>query len=112
MKNFIASIFLTLALPVQAFTLVIPDPEMQGWNTKVLTFHLNTDFCPPGAETLLDDAIELVWRETGGPRVAPPVKRGLGSRMLRAGGAFRAVDLDYAPEGLVCRLTVEREPRA
>jgi two-component sensor histidine kinase len=59
-----------------------------------------------------DDAIELVWRETGGPRVAPPVKRGLGSRMLRAGGAFRAVDLDYAPEGLVCRLTVEREPRA
>jgi two-component sensor histidine kinase len=59
-----------------------------------------------------DGAIDLVWRETGGPPVVAPAKLGLGSRMLRPGGAFRAVDLDYAPEGLVCRLNVDLSARS
>lgn len=53
-----------------------------------------------------EDAIAITWEEHGGPLVTPPSKPGLGSRMLVPGGAFRAVDLDYRPEGLVCRLTV------
>lgn len=53
-----------------------------------------------------EDEIDLVWRESGGPRVAPPTKIGLGSRILSPGGAFRAVDLTFPPEGVVCRLTV------
>lgn len=53
-----------------------------------------------------DGAIDLLWEERGGPVVAPPTRQGLGSRLLSPGGALRAVDLNYRPEGLVCRITV------
>jgi len=51
--------------------------------------------------------LEFVWTERGGPPVAPPQRRGFGTtlieRSLRAGlGAD--VTLDFAPEGLVCRI--------
>lgn len=52
--------------------------------------------------------IALLWAEQGGPAVSPPTKAGLGSRILSPSGALRAVDLDYRPDGLVCRLTVAR----
>jgi two-component sensor histidine kinase len=53
-----------------------------------------------------DGVIALSWEEQGGPPVSPPTKQGLGSRILSPGGPLRTVDLDYRPEGLVCRLTV------
>ncbi|MBW8752899.1 MAG: sensor histidine kinase [Sphingomonadales bacterium] len=53
-----------------------------------------------------DGVIALSWEEQGGPPVSPPTKQGLGSRILSPGGPFRTVDLDFRPEGLVCRLTV------
>lgn len=48
----------------------------------------------------------LTWRELGGPPVAPPEREGFGLRMLHGtlshhGGA---ADLDWRPEGLICRL--------
>ncbi len=52
--------------------------------------------------------LKLVWRESGGPPVEPPPRRGFGSRMvLRAisqefGGK---VTMDFRPEGLVCTVT-------
>lgn len=58
-----------------------------------------------------DDGSELViwtWRESGGPPVAPPSRRGFGSvlisRVLAAdfGGDVR---IDYPPTGVVCVLT-------
>ncbi|MCQ0989357.1 sensor histidine kinase [Jiella marina] len=46
------------------------------------------------------------WRESGGPPVEPPTRRGFGSvlieRMMRLRGA--EVAIDYAPEGLCCRI--------
>jgi two-component sensor histidine kinase len=53
-----------------------------------------------------DGDIELLWEERRGPPVRPPIKRGLGSRILSPSGALRAVDVDYRPEGVVCRNTV------
>ncbi|MBA3446125.1 MAG: PAS domain-containing protein [Pseudaminobacter sp.] len=50
----------------------------------------------------------FVWRESGGPAVAEPIKNGFGSqlicRVLMAdfGGD---VSLDYRPDGLICTLT-------
>jgi two-component sensor histidine kinase len=44
--------------------------------------------------------MELVWEERGGPPVRPPSKRGLGSRILSASGALRAVELDYRPDSV------------
>jgi two-component sensor histidine kinase len=51
--------------------------------------------------------LNLEWRESGGKPVRPPTHQGFGSRILQsvirrdAGGS---VELDYAPDGLVCRI--------
>ncbi len=49
----------------------------------------------------------IAWVETGGPAVAPPSRRGLGTTMLAralSGSLKGAVRLDWRPEGLVCEL--------
>jgi two-component sensor histidine kinase len=49
----------------------------------------------------------IVWRESGGRRVAPPEHRGFGSRLLERGVAGELggqVELDYAGTGLVCTI--------
>jgi PAS domain S-box-containing protein len=55
----------------------------------------------PGGEQ-----VEVLWRETGGPVVRPPTRRGFGTRMLAALGqqAGGELALTFAPEGLVCRM--------
>ncbi len=51
--------------------------------------------------------LELDWIEAGGPPVAPPTRRGFGSRLIerslkdQLGGEAR---LDFQPTGLVCRI--------
>jgi two-component sensor histidine kinase len=52
--------------------------------------------------------IRLLWRESGGPTVAPPDRRGFGTRMIERalaaelGGSAR---IDFLPGGICC--TVE-----
>lgn len=58
--------------------------------------------------TASDTEIDLVWRESGGPKVTAPSKRGLGSRLLVAQGALKSVDLQFDPAGVVCRMTIPR----
>jgi PAS domain S-box-containing protein len=55
------------------------------------------------------DAREIVvdWRETGGPVVTPPTRRGFGSRLLEQGlprELSGEVDLRFLPEGLRCAI--------
>ncbi len=50
-------------------------------------------------------ALHLVWRESGGPRISAPGPRGFGLRLIEQGLAREisgAVDLQLAPDGLVC----------
>ncbi|WP_225204564.1 sensor histidine kinase [Novosphingobium huizhouense] len=52
--------------------------------------------------------LSLIWRELGGPPVAAPSRKGFGSRMIE--GAVKRqlsgeTSVDYAPQGLVCRLS-------
>lgn len=55
--------------------------------------------------------LELVWRESGGPAVQPPARRGFGSRLIeRSLGADGSSELDFDPDGLVCRISL-RLPR-
>lgn len=47
------------------------------------------------------------WRETGGPTVLPPKRRGFGTRMIERGLAAElngVVTIDFAPSGLICTL--------
>ncbi|MDB5423970.1 MAG: hypothetical protein JWQ29_1386 [Phenylobacterium sp.] len=50
----------------------------------------------------------LAWRESGGPPVlAPPARRGFGSRLLQSGLSVElgaAAEIVYAPPGLVCTM--------
>lgn len=53
----------------------------------------------------------IQWREAGGPPVTPPGRRGFGTRLVTqvVARALRAeVDMDFRPEGLVCRMTMPR----
>ncbi|MBS0331900.1 MAG: histidine kinase [Proteobacteria bacterium] len=49
--------------------------------------------------------LRLAWRETGGPPVSEPERRGFGSRLLERGLSAELngqVRLSFPPEGLVC----------
>jgi PAS domain S-box-containing protein len=51
--------------------------------------------------------LTLTWTERGGPAVAPPMRKGFGSRLIERtlkGDIDGAASLDFAPSGLVCRI--------
>jgi PAS domain S-box-containing protein len=50
------------------------------------------------------------WEESGGPPVTPPAQKGFGSRLLErllASELGGDIEIDYAPEGLKCRIRAE-----
>lgn len=54
-----------------------------------------------------NDRLHLEWRERGGPTVAPPSRRGFGSRLIKAAVENELqgqAEVDYASTGVVCRL--------
>jgi PAS domain S-box-containing protein len=56
--------------------------------------------------------LRIVWAETGGPLVAPPTRRGFGSRLLEAtvqGQLGGAVERSWPRSGLVCVIDIPLE---
>jgi two-component sensor histidine kinase len=69
------------------------------------TGRLSVDWCLQGEGN--DARVELDWRESGGPAVMPPKRKGFGLRMIEQSMSAQLggkADLDFAPEGVVCRL--------
>jgi len=62
----------------------------------------------------LDDGkLELLWKESGGPQVTPPSRRGYGSRAIVAGIERQLggmVKFDWQTSGLHCTLSVSHDP--
>ncbi|MHB0768813.1 HWE histidine kinase domain-containing protein [Bradyrhizobium sp. 5.13L] len=63
--------------------------------------------------TARDDEVHLSWRESGGPLVAPPSRRGFGSRLIEhasrdLAGRFR---LEFDPAGVRCRISASLAAR-
>ncbi len=61
------------------------------------------------------DEFGFTWRERGGPMAVPPAREGFGTRLIRtvaAGEKDGRVTIDYAAEGLECRISCVREPAA
>ena len=59
--------------------------------------------------TLEGERLRLTWRESGGPPVVAPARRGFGSRLLERGLAAELngiVALVFRPEGLCCEMDV------
>jgi two-component sensor histidine kinase len=55
-----------------------------------------------------DGELDFIWREIGGPPVAPPTHRGFGTRMIERTLATEfggTVELVFEPTGLTCRVT-------
>ncbi len=53
--------------------------------------------------------LELVWRESGGSAVAPPSRRGFGSRLIErsiTGELGGSAETRFEVEGLVCALSI------
>ncbi|WP_134495814.1 sensor histidine kinase [Microvirga pakistanensis] len=51
--------------------------------------------------------LRIVWREKGGPPVAPPARRGFGTRLIERSLAQElngSVVIDFAPPGVVCTI--------
>ena len=49
----------------------------------------------------------LDWEESGGPHVEAPKRKGLGSRLLSKQPGLADVTVNFRPEGLACRITIE-----
>ncbi len=60
-----------------------------------------------------ENRLRLVWQEEGGPPVAPPERRGFGTRMIERalaaelGGSAR---IDFLPEGISCTVEAPLPP--
>jgi PAS domain S-box-containing protein len=59
-----------------------------------------------------DDRLNMHWRERGGPQVAPPTRRGFGSRLIEQ-ALSRDLDgqtrLEFAPDGVRCWIKAKIE---
>ena len=61
------------------------------------------------AEASAGNRLTMRWEESGGPPVAPPSRKGFGSRLIEGGLARElngTVRLDYEPTGVVCTIDV------
>lgn len=69
--------------------------------------------CPEGRITInwtlgQDRTFTFLWQETGGPAVSPPTRQGFGLRMIEqalSSDLNGKVSVDFAPDGITCRIT-------
>lgn len=59
-------------------------------------------FIGPSGTTLY-----VLWTERGGPRVEPPTRQGLGTRLLRPQEGIEAVEVNFDRAGVWCELRIE-----
>ncbi|MBV9135973.1 MAG: sensor histidine kinase, partial [Hyphomicrobiales bacterium] len=48
------------------------------------------------------ERLSLTWRETGGPPVKPPSRRGFGTSLIERGLPDARIERHFEPDGLVC----------
>jgi two-component sensor histidine kinase len=51
-----------------------------------------------------DSQFELLWSERGGPPVAPPERKGLGTTLIDSGFPTAQVERQFNEDGVHCRL--------
>jgi two-component sensor histidine kinase len=59
--------------------------------------------------------IRIEWRESGGPPVGPPQRRGFGSTLIERGLSREMggeVKMEFLPDGLVCIIDAPESPYA
>lgn len=66
--------------------------------------HVTVKWCVTGEGDTANFRLE--WTERGGPPVAPPIRKGFGSRLIERGMGGGEVAIDYPPEGVTCTISV------
>jgi two-component sensor histidine kinase len=56
--------------------------------------------------TVENETLRFVWREHGGPAVAPPPREGLGSALIKQGLPSASVQHDLKADGLECNISL------
>jgi len=54
--------------------------------------------------SLGDGRVSLRWAEHNGPQVAPPTRKGLGSKLIKRGLPDAKIDWQFLPRGVVCAI--------
>jgi two-component sensor histidine kinase len=124
-----SAIAATLGPDDERVTLAGPDlalPPQAAVSLAMLVHELSTNAIKYGAlssangRVAVDWAVEdeldrrkltVRWRESGGPPVAPPTRRGFGTRLIERGilvGVGGMASLSFAPAGVECRIEVPR----
>jgi PAS domain S-box-containing protein len=60
-------------------------------------------------DTADEETLNIVWLESGGPPVVPPLRKGFGTRLIErglAGDAGAQTSIEFAPAGVRCRITL------
>ena len=58
-----------------------------------------------------DDEVDMIWIERGGPAVAPPTRRGFGTRLIERQLSYElggTSDVDFAADGLAVKMHIPR----
>jgi PAS domain S-box-containing protein len=105
--------------PVQRIVVEGPDCAVNATNASHLTLGLHelaTNAVKYGALSNAEGRVQidwlpegqshvrLTWREIGGPAVPPPERKGFGSTLIEL--VLENVQLEYAPSGVVCVMSV------
>ncbi len=61
-----------------------------------------------------EGALEICWEESKGPPVVPPSRKGFGQTVIARGlgGGGSSTEVDFRPEGLFCRMVIDRSALA
>ncbi len=73
------------------------------------TGHVHVDWSVPDAAQETPSNLVINWRETGGPAVTPPQRRGFGTGLIEGVVAYEfggSVHFDFNPSGLCCRIVI------
>ena len=65
-----------------------------------------------GRDDRKDGAFVLEWRESGGPRVTPPERKGFGHTVIARSLQYSpggSAEFDFDPSGVVCRIAIPSE---
>lgn len=59
-----------------------------------------------GAHAAQDGALTMRWKESGGPKVKPRSRSGMGSRLLRPQPGLHDLQLRFEPDGVECEIVI------
>lgn len=94
-------------LPAQSCVPLVLALHELGTNAAKYGALSSAEGCVRISWAVAQGSCRVTWAEEGGPSVAAPTRRGLGSRLLRRQPGLASVSVTYEPHGVKCEITVD-----